>query len=76
MATSDQAKGSRFVDNLGRVYGFYTVGFLIFFGLMAVLEQFGLGARMIGILFLLFTIAIYAGIGWLSRTMQVDSRAP
>jgi len=73
MATSDQPKGSRFVDNLGRVYGLYTIGFLVFFALMAVLEQLGAGAKTIGILFLLFTIAIYAGIGWLSRTMQVDA---
>ena len=40
---------------------------------MAVLERFGLGARPIGILFLLFTLVIYAVIGWLSRTMQVDA---
>ena len=73
MATSDQSKGNRFVDNLGRVYGLYTLGFLAFFALMAVLEQLGAGAQAIGIMFLLFTIAIYAGIGWLSRTMQVDA---
>jgi cation/acetate symporter len=73
MATSDQSRGNRFVDNLGRMYGLYTVGFLVFFALMAVLEQFGAGAKTIGIMFLLFTIAIYAGIGWLSRTMQVDA---
>ena len=73
MASVDQPKGSRFVDNLGRVYGMYTIGFLVFFGLMAILEQMGVGAKTIGILFLLFTIAIYAGIGWLSRTMQVDA---
>ena len=40
---------------------------------MAVLEQFGVGARAIGIMFLLFTLVIYAVIGWLSRTMQVDA---
>ena len=73
MASVDQPKGSRFVDNLGRVYGLYTIGFLVFFGLMALLEQMGVGAQTIGILFLLFTIAIYAAIGWLSRTMQVDA---
>ncbi|MDH3740063.1 MAG: cation acetate symporter [Hyphomicrobiales bacterium] len=50
----------------------YTLGFLGFFILMAILEQLGAGARMIGVLFLLFTIAIYALIGWLSRTTQVD----
>ncbi|MFZ2103386.1 MAG: sodium:solute symporter family protein, partial [Oricola sp.] len=41
--------------------------------LMAVLEKMGMGARTIGILFLCFTIAIYAVIGWLSRTMDVSA---
>ncbi|MEK9661011.1 MAG: hypothetical protein VW644_04640, partial [Alphaproteobacteria bacterium] len=71
MSTTQDNDRSSFIDNLGKVYGIYTLGFLAFFGLMAILEQFGAGARTIGILFLLFTIAIYAGIGWISRTMQV-----
>ncbi len=65
-------KGS-FIENLGRVYGMYTGGFLVFVLLMALLEQMGVGADTIGILFVAFTIAIYALIGWLSRTMQVDA---
>ena len=63
----------RFIDNLPRVYGLYTGGFVVFIGLMAVLEQMGVSADTLGILFVSFTIAIYAGIGWLSRTMQVDA---
>jgi len=63
----------RFVDNLNRVYGLYTLGFLAFFALMAVLEQVGVGADTIGILFVAFTIVIYAAIGYLSRTMQVEA---
>ena len=62
-----------FVDNLPRIYGLYTGGFIIFIGLMAILEQMGLGADTIGILFVAFTVVIYAAIGWLSRTMQVDA---
>jgi cation/acetate symporter len=73
MSMKSGEKSGGFLDNIGRVYSLYTVGFLAFFALMAVLEQFGLDARSIGILFLLFTIAIYAIIGWLSRTMQVDA---
>jgi cation/acetate symporter len=73
MSTTQDNDRSSFIDNLGKVYGIYTLGFLAFFGLMAILEQFGAGARTIGILFLLFTIAIYAGIGWISRTMQVSA---
>ncbi len=73
MAVSGGTKSSSFIDNLGKVYGLYTLGFLVFFALMAILEQVGVGARAIGIGFLLFTIVIYAVIGWLSRTMQVEA---
>ncbi len=62
-----------FIDNLPKVYGLYTGGFVVFILLMAVLEQMGLGADTIGILFVAFTVLIYAAIGWLSRTMQVDA---
>ena len=62
-----------FVDNLPKVYGMYTGGFIIFIGLMAILEQMGVSADVIGILFVGFTVFIYAAIGWLSRTMQVDA---
>ena len=65
-------KGS-FLDNLGRVYGIYTGGFLVFVLLMAILEKMGVGADTIGLLFVGFTIFIYAAIGWMSRTMQVDA---
>jgi cation/acetate symporter len=62
-----------FINNLGRVYAIYTGGFVLFVLLMAVLEQLGVDAATIGILFVAFTIAIYALIGFLSRTMQVDA---
>ena len=62
-----------FIGNLPKVYGMYTGGFIVFILLMAVLEQLGLNAPTIGILFVAFTVVIYACIGWLSRTMQVDA---
>ena len=62
-----------FIENLPKIYGLYTGGFLLFVGVMAILEQMGLGADTIGILFVAFTIFIYAAIGWMSRTMQVDA---
>ena len=65
-------KGS-FIDNLGRVYALYTGGFVVFIILMAILEQLGVSAATIGILFVGFTVAIYALIGFLSRTMQVEA---
>ena len=62
-----------FIGNLPKVYGMYTGGFIVFILLMAILEQLGAPAATIGILFVAFTVLIYAGIGWLSRTMQVDA---
>ena len=62
-----------FINNLPRIYGMYTGGFVIFILIMAVLEQLGVSAATIGILFVAFTVVIYAVIGWLSRTMQVDA---
>ena len=63
----------RFIDNLPKVYGLYTGGFLVFIGLMAILEQLGTSADTLGVLFVAFTIAIYATIGWLSRTMETGA---
>ena len=61
-----------FVDNLGKVYGVYTGGFAAFVVLLAILEQVGVPNRWIGYLFVFFTLAVYAGIGVLSRTMQIS----
>jgi len=66
-------KGSSFIENLPKIYILYTGGFLLFFALLAFLETRGMGADTIGILFVSFTVVIYAFIGWLSRTMQVDA---
>src|SRR5690606_33192591 len=63
----------RFVDNLSKIYTYYTGGFLLFVLLMAFFEQLGMSADTIGLCFVGFTIFIYALIGWLSRTMQVDA---
>ena len=57
-------KGKAFIDNLPKIYGMYTGGFIVFILLMAVLEQLGVSAATIGILFVAFTVLIYAGIGW------------
>ena len=61
-----------FTSNLGRVYSMYTGGFAAFVILLAILEQVGLPDAVIGYLFVFFTIAVYAGIGIISRTMQVS----
>jgi len=71
MAT--QSSGSSdFLSNLGRVYGIYTGGFLAFVVLLAVLEQIGVPNKILGYLFVFFTLAVYAIIGILSRTAQVS----
>ncbi len=68
-----QWEGKSFIENLPKIYGVYTGGFLAFFALMAWFETLGMSADMIGILFVAFTIAIYAFIGILSRTMAVEA---
>ena len=60
-----------FTSSLGRNYALYTGGFLAFIVLMAILSAVGVPNRVIGYLFMGFTIVIYAVIGILSRTMQV-----
>ena len=63
----------KFIDNLPKIYGVYTGGFLVFCLLMAMLEANGTSAKTIGILFVGFTVFIYAFIGYLSRTMQASA---
>ncbi|MBL8345090.1 MAG: cation acetate symporter [Rubrivivax sp.] len=57
-----------FKKQLNKVYGWYTGGFLTFIVLLAIAEQMGLSRAAIGIVFLLATVALYAGIGVMSRT--------
>ena len=66
------SKKKGFIENLGRIYGFYTLGFLGFVVVMAVLEQLGVPNKVIGYLFIAMTICIYAVIGVLARTAQVS----
>ncbi len=72
MATQTQAGGSDFTSNLGKVYSIYTGGFVAFIILVALLEQLGVPNRVLGYLFVGFTILVYAFIGIVSRTMQVS----
>ena len=69
--TTVGGSGSDFTSNLGRIYTIYTGGFIAFIVLMAILSAVGVPNRVIGYLFMGFTIVIYAVIGILSRTMQV-----
>ena len=55
-----------FINNLPKIYGLYTGGFAIFIILMAIAESMGMSAKNIGIMFVAFTVLIYALIGYLS----------
>ena len=62
---------TEFKSMLKRVYTWYTGGFIIFVAILAVLEQMGLSRTWIGYIFLFATVALYAGIGVMSRTADV-----
>lgn len=69
MATTSNASAQNsFKKQLNKVYAFYTGGFIAFVIVLAILEQMGLNRDWIGFIFLMATIALYAGIGIMSRT--------
>ncbi len=72
MATQTTAGSSDFIKNLGRMYGTYTGSFVAFIILLAILEQVGVPNRILGYLFVGFTIAVYAVIGIMTRTAQIS----
>ena len=72
MATTETSASSDFIKNLGKMYGAYTGGFIAFILLLAVLEQVGVPNKILGYLFVFFTLAVYAIIGVMTRTAQVS----
>ena len=54
------------------MYGIYTGGFIAFIILLAILEQVGVPNKILGYLFVFFTLAVYAVIGVMTRTAQVS----
>ena len=57
-----------FKRGLDKVYAWYTAGFIVFVLLLAIAEQMGMSRGVMGIIFLLATVALYACIGIMSRT--------
>ena len=57
-----------FKQQLNKVYGWYTGGFIAFVVILGILEQMGLSRQWIGYIFLFATVLLYAGIGIMSRT--------
>src|SRR5215211_9133083 len=72
MTTQTTTSADAFYKQLGRMYGTYTGGFLAFIVLLALLEQVGVPNRILGYLFVGFTIVVYAVIGVMTRTAQVS----
>ena len=67
--TGSSADANRaFKKQLNKVYGWYTGGFIAFILVLAIFEQMGLSRQWIGFVFLFATVALYAGIGIMSRT--------
>lgn len=60
------------LPRLARYYLAYTISFVLFVAILAVLEQHGMPGRWIGYAFLFFTIITYAVIGIKSRTADVS----
>ena len=67
MATDQRS----FNQQLKKYYTFYTGGFVAFVILLAIAEKMGVPNKWIGYAFLFFTIVLYAGIGIMSRTLEV-----
>jgi len=61
-----------FKQQLNKVYGWYTGGFLVFIVVLAILEQMGLPRNWIGFIFLVATVLLYGGIGVMSRTSDAS----
>jgi cation/acetate symporter len=57
-----------FKQQLNKIYTWYLGGFIVFILVLALAEQMGLPRNWIGIIFLLATVLLYAGIGVMSRT--------
>ncbi len=70
--STQSASTSDFIKNLGKMYGVYTGGFIGFVIFLAILEQVGVPNKILGYLFVFFTLAVYAIIGVMTRTAQVS----
>jgi cation/acetate symporter len=72
VATQTSTSSSDFIKNLGRMYGTYTGAFVGFIVLIALLEMAGVPNKILGYLFVFFTLAVYAVIGVMTRTAQLS----
>ena len=71
-ASASAAAQSAFKAQLNKVYLWYTGGFFAFVLALGTAEQMGLPRNWIGLVFLLATVGLYAGIGVMSRTSDAS----
>jgi cation/acetate symporter len=65
--------GTAFLDNLAKIYGIYTGGFILFvIGLGIAEAYFGMTPIAIGYVYMAITIGLYAVIGISSRTAKIS----
>ena len=67
-AISSAQAAQRFARKLHRRYALFTLGLVVFVGVLAMLERNGWPRSWIGGSFLIATVLVYAGIGLMSRT--------
>jgi cation/acetate symporter len=73
MAKSSGIGGTAFLDNLAKIYGIYTGGFIFFVIALGIAEAwFGMTPIMIGYVYMAITIGLYAVIGISSRTAKIS----
>jgi len=72
MSVSGSRAQSPFFGRLRKYYAWYTGGFLAFVLILALLEQLGLPKAHLGYIFLFATIGMYACIGVMCRTSDVN----
>jgi cation/acetate symporter len=66
------ASAASLSPRLNRIYAWYTLGFVLFVLLLALLEHLKLAKSWIGFSFLFATVGVYAVIGVLSRTTDTE----
>lgn len=69
---ADRLDDPGFKRQLNKVFLWYTLAFLLFVAVLALLEQAGASREWIGFSFLIATIGLYAGIGIISRTTDAN----
>ena len=65
---TEPAEVAAFRHRLDKIYLRYTIGFVVFVGLIGLLERLGMTRLWVGVVFLFATVGLYAVIGVVART--------